>query len=137
MEQEKKNQQKQQQTFGDLPQRDACIKLMQVSFSTPQKNLAVYKFCQKVFELRSFYEAERTKLLKKYGDPTENEGEFLIPKCNVDSYNRELRKLLETEVEEELVLGLTEDDFSDDNCHYPADKNLWLNAGEIMTFLRF
>ena len=122
-------------TFGMLPQREAFYKLMQASFSTPQKNLAVYRFCQKAYGLLDFLETERSKLVKKYGDPTGNGSEYMIPTPRLQEYRDALKTLFDTEIEEEMVLGMTEEDF--ENCQYPADKTLWLNAGEISFFLRF
>lgn len=125
-------------TFGDLPTRDTCIKLMKVSFASPQKNLAVYKFCTKVFELEAFIESERAKLIEKFGDPTENPGEFFIPKHAVGDYQQALTELFKMPIGEDVPqLGLTDDDFADERCKYSDDKTYWLNAGEILTLLKF
>lgn len=125
-------------TFGDLPTRDTCIKLMKVSFASLQKNLAVYKFCTKVFELEAFIESERAKLIEKFGDPTEKPGEFFIPKHAVGDYQEALTELFKMPIGEDIPkLGLEEDDFADERCKYPSDKTYWLNAGEISTLFRF
>lgn len=125
-------------TFGDLPTRDTCIKLMKVSFASPQKNLAVYKFCTKVFELEAFIESERAKLIEKFGDPTEKPGEFFIPKHAVGDYHQAITELFKMPIGEDVPqLGLTEDDFADERCKYSDDKAYWLNAGEISALLKF
>ena len=122
-------------TFGMLPTRESCIKLMAISFSSPQKNLTVYRFCNKVVGFLEFVETERSKIVKKYGDPTEKEGEYFIPKPRQEEYNREIKELYGTRTDEPLELGLTEEDF--EMCHYPNDERMWLSAGEIMIFLGF
>lgn len=122
-------------TFGKLPTRDACYKLLQVSFSTPQKNLSVYRFYKKIFELLDFIDKEWRKIVQKYGDPTGNDSEHMIPKCRQEEFEEEMKSLFATSVDDIPSLGLTEDDF--ENCKYPNDEKLWLNAGEIMTFLKF
>lgn len=125
-------------TFGMLPCKKSCAKLMQISFSTPQKNLSVYKFCDKVTKFLDFFELERLKLIKQYGDPTEKEEEFVIPKSRIDEYMSKLDELFNASIgDEELILGLVEDDFSDEKCQYPEDKTSWLTPGEIQLFLRF
>lgn len=125
-------------TLGELPTYLTCMKLMRVSFATPKKNLAVYKFCHKVLELSAFIESEKEKLLKRYGDPTEEAGRYLIPKHLIGEYQKAMDDMLDTPVGDDLpVLGLTEEDFADEKCHYPAEKEYWLNAGEISLLLKF
>lgn len=125
-------------TLGNLPTRNTCIKLAKISFASPSKNFAVYKFCNKVIEMLDYIEFERTKLVKKYGDPTEEDGEFIIPKNMVELFQEEFSKMLLLSIDSDFPkLGLTEEDFADDQCAYPDDKTYWLNAGEISTLLRF
>lgn len=81
---------------------------------------------------------EQNKLLEKYGDEVEP-GKFNLTKENDKKRKKDLNDLLAMEIEpkEIPVLGLNENDFMDENCQYPRDKILWLNASEISTILAF
>lgn len=117
--------------LGDLPTQTLLNKLIRVSFSTPQKNMQVFKYFQSVSKSLVFLENEKLKLLRKYGDPKEN-GNFWIPKDKTEEFKEELQKLMDVDVTEDICLhGLTEDDFMDENCAYSDDKSSWLNASEI------
>lgn len=123
-------------TYGDLTSRENCIKLSMVGFSTPQKSLEVYKFICAVRPLQEFFEIERSKILQKYGTDDGN-GTFTIRSPEkIAAYQNELSKILNLEIEEEIPNpNLTEDDFSSENCCYPSDKNLWMNAHDIESVL--
>lgn len=122
-------------TYGKLPISNLCAKLLSTSFSTPQKNLMVYRYCMKVMEHSGFLQNEKEKIINKYGEFVKGT-EYVIPKANIDSFNSSIKSLLETEIEEELpALDLTEEDFSDENCCYSKDKSLWLSPAEISTIL--
>lgn len=123
-------------TYSDLTSRDNCVKLSMVSFSTPQKNLEVYKFVCALRPLQEFFEIERSKILQKYG--TDNgTGLYTITGTEkVKAYQDDLQKLLDIEIEENIPCpNLTENDFFSDNCSYPQDKNLWMNAHDIESVL--
>lgn len=121
-------------TYGDIPSRDTCFKLSMVSFDSPSKNLRVYKFCEALKLCQNFFENERKKLLEKYGKE-ESPGKY---KVETVPYNEGIRNLMGLEIEDKIPPHcLTEDDFSDDRCQYPTDKNLWINASEIRTILGF
>lgn len=121
-------------TYGDIPSRDTCFKLSMVSFDSPSKNLRVYKFCEALRVCQNFFENERHKLMEKYGTE-ESPGKY---KVETVPYNTGIKNLIALEIDDEIPdHGLTENDFSDDMCQYPTDKNLWLNAAEIRTILAF
>ncbi len=117
-------------TYGDLPNRELLTKLSMVSFSTPKKNLDVYRFCNAVNPHLDFILNERQKLLEKYGEK-EQGGTY---KVEVKPFNEAMRGIGVLEVPDDIPdHGLTEEDF--ENCEYPKAKELWLNANDIMFLL--
>lgn len=126
-------------TYGMLPSLDSCSKLKQVSFRTAKKNLDVFRFCEAIKPMQLFIESERIKLVKKYGvENTENNGSLIVPKRNFPKFIDELDAVRNMEIKEDIPdLGLTEDDFLEENCEYPKEKHLWLCASDIAAFLKF
>lgn len=124
--------------FGDLLNRDICNKLSMISFDSPQKNLKIYQFVSALKPLQDFVETERFKILEKYGEYN-YKGYFNITgEENVRSYKNEWSAVLDLDTEEKIPsLDLTENDFLDDNCHYPEDKKLWINANDMNTIFDF
>lgn len=119
--------------YEDLPSISLCKKLLNVSFKTPQKNLAVYKYVQSIKPMQEFLENERQKLVFKYCIPTEN------PSCfdTTDEFFKKFEEVLKTDIESEVEkLGLSETDFLEEECCYPINKDLWLNANDIERVLR-
>lgn len=123
-------------TYGDLTSRETCIKLSMVSFSSPQKNLEVYKFVCALRPFQEFFEIERSKLLQKYGTDDGN-GLFTIRGEAINDFQKDLKKICDMEIEDTIPpLNLTEEDFSEVNCTYPPDKNLWMSANDIDAVLK-
>lgn len=120
--------------IGDMPSRSLLSKLIRVSFSTPQKNMDVFKYIKSVQDNTEFYQNEKFKLMQKYGDPQED-GSYLITKPNMEAFEKELDALFELDITDSIYPhGLTEEDFADDKCAYPEDKKFWMNGSDI-TFL--
>lgn len=123
-------------TYGDLTSREICIKLSMVSFSSPQKNLEVYKFVYALRPLQEFFEVERSKLLQKYGTDDGN-GLFTIYGEAINDFQKDFKAICDIEIQDTIPpLNLTEEDFSEKNCTYPPDKNLWMNANDIDAVLK-
>lgn len=125
--------------FKDLIKTNICIKLSMVSFSSPKKNLEVFKFIQSIRPHQEFYDIELSKLLQKYGEPIPDKpGTFSIRgQKNVDGYNNALKELHEIDMDNIYPLNLTIDDFDDNVCTYPDDKSFWLSANDIDAILTF
>lgn len=122
--------------YKDLINSETCAKLMMVSFSTPQKNLQVYRFANSIMEHQRYFENERTKLLDKYGE-IQADGTYRIKgKDQIDEYNHKIDSVLSLEINGEFIdPDLNENDFSDYLCSYPSDKRFWLSANEIAQVL--
>lgn len=125
--------------YKDLIRTNISVKLSTVSFSSPKKNLEVFKFIQSIRPHQEFYDIELGKMLQKYGEPVpDNPGRFAIcGKENVDGYNNALNELLDIDIDNIYPLNLTIDDFDDNVCTYPDDKSFWLSANDIDAILKF
>lgn len=126
-------------TYKDLIKTSICVKLSMVSFSSPKKNLEVFKFIQSIRLHQEFRDIELDKMLQKYGEPTPNKpGTFIIHgQENIDAYNELLDELLQIGIDDIYPLDLTIDDFDNDSCTYPDDKSFWLSANDIDAILKF
>lgn len=124
--------------YSDLPTRETCVKLSMISFSSPQKNFDVFKFAYALKPLQEYFGRERDKLLKKYGEETEP-GKFRITgKDKLDAFNNDLNALQDVEINDSIPYPkITENDFTDNLCAYPSNKELWLNAFDIDMILSF
>lgn len=126
--------------YGELPKREVLQKLLSVSFNTPRKNLAVYKFCHEMVQHISYIENERFKIVQKYGEQDKADpARYFIPEGTEESkhYLKEFAQVLDMEIDEDITpLPLAENDFLD-NCFYSPDKADWLNAGDIGKILMF
>lgn len=124
--------------YGDLIILELCDKLSMVSFSEPRKNLEVYKFIHSLFPFQDFFAKERNKIIDKH---TENDDEghlVILGEENVAEYNKEINNLLGMKIDVDIYIpDLTIDDFSDENCQYPKDKNLWMSAKDIDSIFNF
>lgn len=121
--------------YKDLPKYDTIIKLVQVCFSTPQKNIMMYKLYNYMKENIIFIESEKNKLLKKYGID-EGNGKYTLKGENYVEYVKAWNDLLECEIEGELPkVDFNEDDFNDDKCSYPPEKDMWPSGLDIATLL--
>lgn len=125
--------------YGELPPTDVIQKLLTVSFNTPKKNLAVYKFCSALKPHIDYLENERTKLVQKHGEADKDNPMLykIAPNTmEMESFLAEWNEVLQMDVEDEIQpLPLSERDF--DNCSYSPEKMDWLNARDIGTILRF
>lgn len=121
--------------YGELPNALTCHKLLNVSFSTAKKNLAVFRFTRAIRGHLEYIDNEKDKLIKQCchevpGKP----GTFQT----TDIFHEKFGEVLKMEIEEEIPkLPLTEEDFEEDNCQYPAEKSLWLSASDIDFLLKF
>lgn len=121
--------------LGDIPPQPLLAKLTHISFSTPQKNMNVFKYIKSVQENLIFLQNEKIKLMQKYGDPQED-GSYLITKPNVDKFKEEMSAIFDLDITESIYPhGLTEEDFTDEKCSYPEDKTFWLNSSDIAVLL--
>lgn len=121
--------------YGELPSAIVCFKLSKISFNTAKKNLCVFRFVSAVRQQQEYVNNEREKLIKQCckaipGKPGTYETN--------DIFNEKFSEVLNVEIEEPLpVLGLSEEDFDDENCCYPDEKLWWMNGSEIETVLSF
>lgn len=122
--------------YKDLPNRTTCVKLMMISFASPQKNLQVFKFAEAIKPLQEFVANEHNKLIDKYGRMNDD-GVFAVTNPEAKKqFAVELEEFLEQDITGTLPkLDLTEDDFSENNCRYPTSSDFWLNAFEINSIL--
>lgn len=121
--------------YGDLPKLRVCDKLVNISFNTPQKNLNVFRFYNAVLPMLQFLEAERDKIIMKYG-VCDSRNLYTIK--NMVAYKDELTALMEMEIKDNIpILSLTEEDFDDQNCCYPSNKSMWMNGAEISAIIKF
>ncbi len=121
--------------YGDLIIEEVCVKLSMVSFSTPRKNLEVYRFISSLYPMQNFFTNERNKIIDKHQKKDEKGVSFV----DVDSCNKDINGLLHLDMNGESIYipDISEDDFSDELCQYPKDKNLWLSANDIQSILIF
>lgn len=128
-------------TYGDLPSEEACIKLTMVSFSNPKKNLDVYKFANDLKVYQRAFANEKNKLLKQYGTPqTDKLGVYWLGD-NAPIYHAKIGDLETSQIDNFNISipNITEADFEERNCAYPADKTMWLSGkdiGEILEFVK-
>lgn len=127
-------------TYGDLPNKAVCGKLTQISFSTPRKNLEIYRLVLALQPYQDAFENEKRKLFVKLGEPAPDDPNKLIiqQEDNIKQYKLELQELTNTEITDfKADFSLSDEDFADYACNYPQDKNMWLNAAEIGTLIKF
>lgn len=127
-------------TYGDLLPMPTCQKLVMVSFDSPQKNLSVYRFMEALSPHQSYIENEKRKLLERLGTPDEHYiGRYRLEgQDKINEYNQRFAELLSMEIGVSLPPpGVTAEDFLDEKCCYPSDKNLWLSAADIASVLEF
>lgn len=118
--------------YGDLPTYKICEKLLMLSFDSPSKNLSVYCFVTALQEHIQFVENERNKMLEKYcpaipGKP----GTY----ATTPLFKEKMQEVLDMELNATNPIplpDLTENDFTDSQCQYPADKTYWMNGSEII-----
>lgn len=124
--------------YRDLVSFETMAKLTQVSFSTPTKNLQMYRLAESLRTHQSYIENERNKLIRKYGEPTEGGNYAVKGKEAIDKFLFEFNETLDVDVQGEIECpNIKEEDFSDDNCSYPIDKSMWPNAKDIASFFEF
>lgn len=121
-----------------IPSIETTQKLTQVSFSTPAKNLAMYRFAEQIRTHQSYIENERNKLIRKYGEPTKDGGYAVKKKEALDKFFLEFNATLDAEIPDKIENpNITEEDFKDENCSYPIEKSMWPNAKDIASFFNF
>lgn len=125
--------------YAEVPKLNLLQKLITVSFNTPRKNLAVYKFCNSMKDKANYIENERKKIIQKYGEKDE-ERPFMVAVTPgteaMRNFMDEFNTVLNMDVDEDITpLPLSEDDF--ENCVYSPEKEDWLNPKDIGIVLRF
>lgn len=124
-------------TYGDLLPVQITAKLIATSFDDPSINLWAYKLYKSLLDYQEFFENERNKLVVKYGNEIEK-GKYQVPKCNVDEYREDLKKIISMQIDGKIpYFELKEDNFSADRCQYSKDKEMWLSAVDINSILVF
>ena len=84
-----------------------------------------------------FIESEKNKLLKKYGID-EGGGKFRLEGENYVAYSKAWNELLDSDIEVEIPKAdFSEDDFTEEKCSYPPEKEMWPSGLDIATFLEF
>lgn len=124
-------------TYGEIPSRELVRKLSSVAFSTPGKNISVYRYCVAVnSELDAFANARR-KILEQLGEQNNNNpNEYTIPPENLESYKEKMEELLSIECSSEIPShGLSPSDFEEGECRYPENPELWMTAADIEMLL--
>lgn len=126
--------------YADVPKMETLQKLISVSFDSPKKNLAVYKFYMEMSKHASYIENEREKMIKKHGELDKDNPCLYTVKPGTESMQRfmeEWNSLMNMDIEEEVnQLPISEVDFSDD-CSYSPEKSEWLSPRDIGAVLRF
>lgn len=124
--------------YKDIPSVEVTSKLIQVSFSSPSKNLSMFRLFEQLKSHQSYIENERNKLIRKYGEQTKDGNYAVSKKEALDKFFLEFNATLDAEIPDNIECpNIKEEDFSDDNCFYPIDKTMWPNAKDIATFLNF
>lgn len=124
--------------YRSVPSAETMDKLTQVSFSSPSKNLSMFRLCESLKTHQSYIENERNKLIRKYGEPTKDGGYAVSKKETLDKFFLEFNATLDSEIPDKIENpNIKEEDFSDDNCSYPIDKSMWPNAKDIASFFSF
>lgn len=125
--------------YRELPSAETLLKLTQVSFNSPSKNLSVYRLAEQLRPHQSYIENERVKLIHKYGEEIKSEGKFVVKnKDSLEKFSIEFNATLDAEVPDKIECpSIKEEDFEDDNCLYPIDKSMWPNAKDIASFFNF
>lgn len=125
--------------YKDIPSVESTLKLIQISFADPSKNIAMYRIYVKLKEHQGFLENEKNKLLKIYGTESEKEpGVFKLQGENLVSYRNEWGKILESDINDIFdPPGFELEDFNSENCSYPQEKQFWPNAADISMFISF
>lgn len=117
--------------YGDLPSVELYRKLLNVSFRSPRKNLAVHLYLKSILPLMEYVENERVKLVRKWCIPTDK-AEITGLYTVTPEFTKRFNEVLDMEIEPEIKrLHLNPDDFSDEECSYSDDKKMWLSAAEL------
>lgn len=115
-------------TIKDLMQnKDVLFKLVQNKWDSPKKSYEVYKFYMELESQVNFFERERSKLAKIWGEMNEN-GTYNIKGENKEKFLDEIQKILDI-VPELPKLNITMDDVV--NTKYTDDKDSWLTPVEM------
>lgn len=123
-----------------LPTTEISMKLGMVSFSTPKKNLDVYRFIKSITPSQQYFDIEYQKLLQKYGKEVDgNPGVYRVEGPEkVKAFNEDIEKIGELDLINEVYCpDISESDFEDDNCCYPSEKKLWMSGHDIDYVLKF
>lgn len=125
--------------YKDILSVDTTLKLIQVSFATPEKNLAMYEFYSAIKCYQEFLEIEKNKLLRRYGTEIPNEHRrFSLSGDNLIQYRNHWNTTLNIDLPMEIKNPrFTIDDFKSENCSYPNEKEYWPSAADIAALIEF
>lgn len=124
-------------TYGELPSRELVRKLSSIAFSTPGKNVAVYRYCMAVnLELDAKANAKR-KILENLGTQNKNDpNAYTIHPENIEIYKDQIEDLFSIECSSDIPPhGLSASDFEEGQCRYPENPDLWMTAADIEMLL--
>ena len=123
--------------YKNLPKYETLLRLVQVSFSKPAKNIMMFRLYNALKNSISLVDLEKNKLLKKYGID-EGDGKYRLVGENYVAYANEWNELIESDIEDEIpAVSFSIEDFDEENCSYPNEKEMWPSGLDISTFLEF
>ena len=118
--------------FKDLPKIEICNKLKNVAFVDVAKNMSSYLFAKNCTEALEYFENERVKLIKKYGE--EKDGKLTVLSHNMKLFTKDFTNLLESDVMFSIPKhNLEVADFNSENCF--TRKEELLTGEEIYMIL--
>lgn len=124
--------------YKDLLSQDTVIKLSSYAFARDNVDTSVFKLYSETKPIYDFINNQKTKLLERIAKREQNGSYKFESDESRDAFRREMMELLQKESEFDIPrIDITEEDFASDNCCRPRDKELWLNAIERDSILRF
>lgn len=120
--------------YKQLPSEKTINKLLATSFESPAANRDVYNWCQDVLKHIRFLEAERVKLVQKYGTDDGN-GNFSVRQDKRSEFFLDFAKVLEMDIYDEIKpCPVKQSWFDDERCSFSKNKELWFTPQEIGQF---
>ena len=107
--------------------KESFFKLIQCYWDSPKKSYSFYKFYTEAEKEILFFERERAKLAKQFGESKDGTI-YSIKEENKSMYLDELNKVLDTDVEI-INPEITIEDVS--NVQYTGDKSEWISPVEM------
>ena len=124
--------------YGDFPTQETITKLSSYAFQRESVDESVFKVYSATKNIYDFINNQKVKILERVAIVEESGAYKFESDSAFDNYKSEMLALLKKESEFEVpILNITEDDFLSDNCARPKQKELWLNAIEKESIIRF